>query len=228
MKLAEYLDGMRAASTAAELEAAIQAPFKHAYRGRTWSQICKVRIEAGERICAQHPLGRYVPRFGPGGRLTVCGEIYKVGRGGNGAGVRYCWHYAGEWAMDIWRREGFSVRAAHRLWDGWADYPHRALAIVEAAVAGRIPDPELNVLRPHGRTDGSPIRYSVEANEADKFDRRASRPCPCGGTLFDWGAGHSEGFDFINWHCVKCPEVFTEYMTQADLYALRRSARAAA
>lgn len=225
MKLTEYLDGMRAAATAEELEAAIQAPFKHSYRGRIWSQICEVRIAEGERICAAHPLGRFVPRYGPRRQLTVCGETYRVGRGGNSTGVRYCWHAAGQWVMEILRREGFSVRAAHRLWDGWSGYPHRALKIVEEALAGKIPDPELNVLRPHGRTSGGPIRYSVEANEADQHDRRASRPCPCGGTLFDWGGGWSEGFDFINWHCIACPEIYTEYMTREQFYSLRQSPR---
>ena len=52
MKLSDYLEGMRAATSADELEAAIQAPFEHSYRGRTWSQICKVRVEAGNRIVA--------------------------------------------------------------------------------------------------------------------------------------------------------------------------------
>jgi hypothetical protein len=225
MKLADFLNGLRAATSAAELEAAIQADFKHPFHGPTWSKICNVRIAKGIEICDAHPLGKFVPRFGPGRKLTVCGETYKVGRGGNSTGVRYAWHYAGEWAMSILRREGFSVQAANRIWEGWRDYPHRCLAIVEKAVAGEIPDPELNVLRPHGRIDGNPIRYTIEQNDADKGDHRATRPCPCGGTLFDWGAGHSLGFEFINWHCNACPEIYTEYMTTAQLYALRRASR---
>jgi hypothetical protein len=226
--LAAYLDGMKAATTASDLEAAIQVPFKHSYRGRTWSQISKARIEAGLAIVDKSPLARYIPRYGAGRRLEVCGETYRVGRGGNSTGVRYCWHYAGAWAMDMLRREGFSIRASHRLWDGgWNDYPHRSLKVVEAALAGLYPDPELNVLRRHERTaHGQPINYSIEKNDADRFDRRASRPCPCGGTLFDWGAGHSDGFDYINWHCIACPDVFTEYMTQKDLYALRQGSKA--
>lgn len=226
MKLTDYLDGMRAATTAKELEAAIQAPFKHSFRGRTWSTICKVRIEAGNRICEAHPHGDYVPRFGPGRVLTVRGESYKVGRGQNSTGVRYVWHSAGEWAKDVLKHAGLSTRAAHRIWEGWSDYPHRCLPIVEAALAGKIPDPRLNRLIRHKRTGyGSPIRYTVEQNDADESDRRATRPCKCGGTLFDWGAGHSEGFEFINWHCNACPDVFTEYMTRDRLYALRQSTR---
>lgn len=228
INLATYLDGMRAATTAVELEAAIQTPFKHAYRGRTWSQICTVREEVGRAICDAHPNGHFVPRFGPRRQLIVCGETYKVGRGQNSTGVRYVWHYAGKWAKTILLREGFSIRASHRIWEDWRDYPHRCLSIVEKALAGEIPDPELNVLRPHGRTDGSPIRYSIEQNDADKGDQRATRPCPCGGTLFDWGAGHSEGFDFVNWHCNVCPEIFTEYFGPGGLVALRNPTRKAA
>lgn len=226
MKLAEYLDGMRAATTAEELEAAVRADFKHSFRGRTWSQICKVREEVGYRIVAAHPNGRYVPRFGTGRKLEVCERTFKVGRGQNSTGVRYCWHYAGEFVKGVLREEGFSLRAASRIWDNWGDYPHRCLPIVAKALAGEIPDPELGVLIRHKRTSyGKPINYSVEKNDADKWDRRASRPCECGGTLFDWGAGHSEGFDYVNWHCCACPDVFTEYMTHDQLCSLRQGAR---
>jgi hypothetical protein len=221
VKLSEYLDGLRAAATPEQLEAAIQAPFKHAFRGRTWSQISKVRIEAGKRLVAQHPLGFYVPRLEERRHLRVCGETYKVGRGGNSTGVRYCWHYAGEWTMKVLRERGFSVRAAHSVWDGsWSDYPHRSLATVEKAFSGKIPDPELNVLIRHEGV--SPVRWTVAQNNADQWDRRASRSCECGGTLFDWGGGHSQGFEFISWHCNNCPGVFTEYMTREQFYALRR------
>lgn len=224
MKLTEYLDGMERAATAAELEAAIQVPFKHAYSGPTWTRICRVRIRKGVEICDAHPLGRFIPRSGPRRALSLCGELYRVACGQNGPGVRYAWHSAGEWAMALLRREGFSVRAAHRVWDGgWNDYPHRCLTIVADALAGRIPDPRLNVLRRHRGV--SPINYTVEQNDADEGDRRATRPCKCGGTLFDWGAGWSEGFDFINWHCNACPDVFTEYMTRERLYALRNAGR---
>lgn len=222
MILREYLDGMRAATTAAELEAAIQAPFKHPFCGRTWTTICKVRIEAGQRICAAHPHGHLVPRLGERRRLTVCGETYRVGYGGNGTGERYVRHAAGEWAKGLLVRAGLSQQAAHAIWDEWSDYPHRCLDTIEAALAGKLPDPELNVLIRHRVNGGHPIRLTVEQNEADKLDRRASRPCPCGGTLFDWGGGHSAGFEFINWHCNACPDVFTEYMTWERFAELRQ------
>lgn len=227
MKLSQYLDGMRAATTADELEAAIQAPFKHSFQGRTWSQISKVRIETGERIVAAHPLGKYVPHFGARRLLTVCGETYKVGRGQNSTGVRYCWHAAGVWVQDVLRRQGWSVRAAYRMWEGgWHDYPHRSIALVEKVLAGNVTDPELNVLHRY-RSSAGPIKYSIERNNADKWDYRANHPCECGGTLFDWGGGHSEGFEFINWHCNKCPDVFTEYMTRERFYALRQRPKVA-
>jgi hypothetical protein len=229
MKEAEYLAGIEAATTVDELEAAIQAPFKHPFRGAKWNRISDARIKKGLELAAAHSLGRFVPRFS-GGRsrtLTVCGETYKVGRGQNGAGVRYTWHYAGEWAMEVLRRNGFTKRAAHRLWDGgWATYPHRSLKVVEEALAGRITDPVLNVLIRHERTDhGRPVNYTVERAKANG---EAMRPCPCGGTLFDWGAGHTEGFDYVNWHCNVCPDVFTEYLGPGGLYALRNAAKVAA
>lgn len=224
MKLSEYLDGMRSATTADDLEAAIQAPFKHGFRGRTWSQICKVRIETGDRIVAAHPHAFYIPRYGERRILTCCGETYKVGRGQNSTGVRYTWHAAGVWAKARLRENGFGIRAANRLWDNnWHDYPHRCIAFVDKVLAGEMPDPELNVLHRY-RSSAGPINYSVERNNADKWDYRANRPCECSGTLFDWGGGHSDGFEFINWHCNKCSDVFTEYMTREQFYALRNPA----
>ena len=224
MRLSEYLDGMRAATTVEELETAIHAPYKHSFIGRTWSQICKVRIEAGNRIVATHPHAFYIPRYEQRRTLTCCGETYRVGRGQNSAGVRYCWHDAGEWAKSVLRRNGFGIRAANRMWEGsWYDYPHRSVALVDAVLAGKIPDPELNVLKRDDQTGyGSPVRFTVAENNADPFPR-ATRTCPsCGGTLFDWGGGHSEGFEFINWHCNACPDVFTEYMTREQFYTLRQ------
>jgi hypothetical protein len=222
MTLAAYLAGMRAATTAEELEFAIKAPYKHGFHGRTWSQICKVRIEAGDRIVAAHPHAFYIPRFGAGRVLTCCGETYKVGRGHNWTGVRYVWHAAGVWAQSLLRHHRFGIRAAYRMWEGgWNDYPHRSIELVSKVLAGKVSDPKLNVLIRYECPHGRPINYSVERNEADEWDRRATRQCPCGGTLFDWGGGHSEGFEFINWHCNKCPDVFTEYMTRERFYEIR-------
>jgi hypothetical protein len=224
MKLSEYLDGMRAATTPEELQAAIMADFKHNFLGPTWSKICKVRIEAGKKIVDAHPHGRFVPKLGPGRKLNVCGETCSVGRGHNSTGVRYVWHSAGEWAQDVMRRNGMSKKAAHRIWSEWSDYPHRCLKTIEEALAGKIPDPVFFVLRPHGITTGGPLNYSVAQNDADDGDHRATRPCPCGkGTLFDWGGGWSEGFDFVNWHCDACPEVYTEYMTREAFYQMRQT-----
>lgn len=225
MKLADYLDGLRAATTAEELEAALQAPFIHAYHGRVWNQISKVREDVGFAICARHPHGRFVPTWGPGRKMTLFGETYRVARGGNSTGVRYAWHAAGQWAMGLMQREGLTVRASHRVWDTWAQYPHRCLAIIENARAGKIADPTLNVLKPHTLYGHEqPIRYTVEQNEADKWDHRASMQCPaCGtGTIFDWGAGWSEGFDYVTWHCNGCPQSFTEYVTKERFREIRQ------
>ncbi len=206
MSLTEYLDGMHAATTADELEAAIQVDCKHPYHGRTWSRICKVRIHAGERIVAAHPNGYFVPRFGAGRILTVCGEQYKVGSGQNSAGVRYAWSYAREWAEGVLRTNGFSRRAANRVWDGCFDYPHRALATVEDALAGRLPDPPFNRLIYIRNTIGGPVRV----NRQMEAKNRAHRPCKCGGWRWDWGCGWTGYAWFINWYCDRCPRIYGE------------------
>jgi len=226
MKLTEYLDGMRAASTAAELEAAIQAPHEHPFIGKTWSRICKVRIEAGERICDAHPNGRFVPRFGARRRLTVCGQEYRVAVGGNSTGVRYAWCAAEDWARAILLAEGFTRRAFHSIWDSAFKYPHRALEAVEEALAGKLPDPAYNVLTKERETvDGTPIRIDRDSEETE---RRSHRPCPCDGEgwLWDWGAGWSGYAYHIAWYCDRCPAVYGEWA--ADLRHRRPSKEAAA
>jgi len=225
--LEPYLEGMRAATSAEELEAAFQKDrtyLAHGFQSRGMRAIEKVRIEEGIRICTEHPHGHLVPRYGPRRRLEVCAETYRVARGGNSTGVRYAWGYAKDWAIDVMMEGGLSRKAAHLVWDSFRSYPHRALRTVEEAMAGRLPDPQLKVLIRHERNGGRPVRYSIEENERDGRHRHATRPCPCGGTLFDWGAGHSLGFEFVDWHCNACPDVFTEYMTKEQLYALRSPA----
>jgi hypothetical protein len=224
MRLSDYLAGIRSASTADELESAIQVPYKHRFSGPTWSRICKERLARACAIIAAHPNGRFAPEL-EGRKLTVCGEAYRVGRGYNSAGVRYEWHFAKVFSTDVLQRNGMSKRAAHRIWECWeGGYPHRCLKIIEEALSGKIQDPPLNILI-LAYDEGLPITYSVEANDADDIDKRATRPCPCGGTLFDWGSGHSEGFEFISWHCGKCPCVYTEYMTAARLMDIRQNPR---
>jgi len=225
--LTPYLDGMRAATTADELEAALQKDdfwTAQPYNGRGRKLIDKIMIEEGRRLRDEHSKGHLIPRVSTRNTLTVDGKTYKVGRGGNSTGVRYCWTYAQFWAIDTMVAAGLSRKAAHMLWENFDRYPHRAIRALDRFLAGGLRDPELNVLIKHQHSGGgSPIRYSIAENDAD--DRsRASRPCPCGGTLFDWGCGNSYGFEFVNWHCIVCPDVFTEYMTQTQLYALRSRA----
>jgi hypothetical protein len=219
IKLSQYLEGIRSAVSIEEMEAAIQAPHKHAYHGPTWTKICKVRIEAGVRICASHPHGHFVPRL-IGRKITVADESYSVGRGGNSTGIRYAWHSAGEFAKSVLKRHGFTTRAASRIWDCWHDYPHRCLAIVERALAGGYPDPVMNTLI-FAYSGNGPVKISVEQNNADKIDRRATLACRCGGTLFDWGCGFSDGFTSVSWHCNQCADVFTEYVTPQRFKEIR-------
>lgn len=220
VKLSDYIDGMRKATTAESLDDAIRAPYKHSYRGPTWSKICKTRIEVGYSIVDAHPNGKFVPRMN-GRKLTVAGEIYGVGRGGNSTGIRYAWHSAGEFAKSVLRRNGFSARAAYMIWDNWSQYPHRCLEIVTEALAGAYPDPTMDTLI-HSYTGSGPLNYTVEQNEADTVDKRATMKCRCGGTLFDWGCGFSEDFTFISWHCNKCADVFTEYVTPGRMQEIRQ------
>jgi hypothetical protein len=223
MTLTEYLDGLRTAKTADELEAACQADFKHTFSGPTWRRICNVRIEAGKRVVAAHPNGRFVPHLGPRHALTVCGETYKVGYGQNSTGVRYVWYYAKEWAWGVLIEHGFSKRAAAAIWDCAFDYPHRALANVADALAGKLPDPRFNRLIPHSRryTTGN----SVKVNRRAEAKERAHRPCKCGdGWLWDWGCGWNGYANFINWHCDRCPRVYTEYVDDKRLTAIRQRA----
>lgn len=220
MTLSEFLDGMRAAFTADELEAAIHAPFKHPFYGPTWARICKVRKEAGRAICDSHPLGRFVPRFGPRRVLSVCGESYKVGHGQNSTGVRYVWHYAEEFAIAVLRENSLSRRCAAAVWDCWNDYPHRCLQIVEDGLDGKMEDPPFNKLL-FGRLSSGPVR--VGKGEAK---HRAHRPCGCGGTRWDWGCGWNGWANFINWHCDGCRRVYTEYVTSERLTQIRSNGEA--
>lgn len=224
MNLIDYLDGMRAARTASELDAAIRAPFKHSFRGRTWAAICKVRMERALAIIGEHAHQHFVPRI-DGRTLTVCGETHRIGKGMNSTGVRYAWHGAGQFAKDALRRNGFSQRAACRIWsEASGDYPHRCLAIIEDALAGLLADPPMNKLI-FSHMGTGPIKLTAAANDSDELDRRASRPCGCGGTRFDWGAGASDDFTFINWHCNKCRRIYIEYVSSERLWELRQAAR---
>jgi hypothetical protein len=154
--------------------------------------------------------------------LTVCGETYRVSRGGNSTGVRYAWHAAEEFVMKILTDNGLSHRAAHSVYEQWSDYPHRCLKVIEDGLAGNLPDPKMHVLLgPY--EGGSPIRCEVADNDAATYDRRAHRPCPCGeGTLFDWGCGWNGYTNWISWRCNRCPDKYEEYVTHERLGDIRR------
>lgn len=218
MKLAEYLNGIQSAVSASSLDDAIRRDFKHSFSGPTWSRICKARIEAGKRVCDASPHARFVPRFGAGRKLEVCGESYHVGRGQNSAGVRYMWQYAKEFAVEVLQRNGIGTRASHQVWETAFDYPHRTLGVLDEFFAGKLRDPRLNRLIYTGRCiTGTPVRV----NRKTEAEQRSHRPCRCGGWLWDWGAGESCGFEFINWRCDRCPRTYTEYITCERLATIR-------
>lgn len=222
LNLSQYLDGLTLAASIEALEAAIQAPRKHnTYHGPTWSRICKVRDSRGREIAHAHPLGQYMPRW-EGRKLVICGEIYgSIGRSGNAAGHRYAMHSAGEFAQSVLKARGFSKRAAYRIWGSWAQYPHRCIAVIQAALDGDMADPLLDTLIYTGKSCG-PVAQTVEANDACPFHKRATMPCKCGGTLFDWGGGYSDTFFFVTWHCNKCPDTYTEYLSDARRKEVRQ------
>lgn len=216
---AAYIAGILTATTADELERAVQADFNHTYRGAQWSRISNARIAAGQAICDAHPHGHLVPRW-IRSDFIVAGQSLRVGRHPGS----YGWAHAKAWAIPILMDHGLSRRAAYDILDSWFNYPHRCLKTIEAALAGKIPDPVLDRLHPrHRYKTVGPIRYTTEQNNADRYDKRASRPCACGGTRFDWGAGWSRGFDFINWHCNGCAYVYTEYLSPRRLTAIRQT-----
>ncbi len=212
------------APDAVALETCIQGAGKHPFHGAKWRAISAARIARGEAICDVHPHGAFVPRIGPRRRLTACGETYSAGFGQNSTGERYVWHGAECWAVDVLMRHGLGRRAAHRIWGLAGSYPHRALPIVEAALRGEIVDPEIDVLQmpPYRSPTGAGVRCTLEGNEADRHDRRASRMCECGGVLFDWGWSCGEGFESISWSCNACDRRYTEYVSKNRLGEIRR------
>ncbi len=142
-------------------------------------RICKVRIEAGQRICNASSHARFVPRFGRGRQLEVCGETYRVGRGQNSTGVRYVWHYAKEFAVEVLQRTGIGVRASHQIWNTAFDYPHRTLGILDE-FCGETPRSTIEPVDLPGRSiTGTPVKV----NRKSEAEHRSHRPCKCGGVL---------------------------------------------
>lgn len=222
IRLSEYLSGMASAVTADDLEAAIRVPFNYSLHGKTYARISTVRITKGLDICDAHPFGHLVPRLGKRGALTVAGETYRIGPGGNSTGVRYLWHYAEQWGRDVLARHGLSRRASYSVWQRFGSYPHRCLVVLERAMAGEMPDPVVDVMvKEKWAGYGEPVRITVEQNNASKYSKRATRPCPCGGVLFEWGSGWDGSFNYINWHCNACPDVFTEYLSKGRLESIQ-------
>jgi hypothetical protein len=212
MKRKEYIDGLRSASTVEELETAIQAPYH-----RSWRMILGIIRERAERLCASHPDSRFIP-LRKGNQLEICGESHSCGRGGG-----YYGYGAEEVVKGALRRNGLSQTAAYRIWE-WAagPYLHRCIPIIADARAGKLSDPPMNRLIFAGMSCCGPINMSVEANAADDISSRATLPCGCGGTLFDWGSGYSDGFNFVSWRCNKCPRTYSEWVTDERFREIRQ------
>lgn len=90
----------------------------------------------GWQLAADSPLGKFLPRIGQRRRMSLLGQEYRVGYGGNGAGERYAWHFAEKWALERLVEAGLPAPVARGVWE-WRYWPHRALA--KLATAGVAP-----------------------------------------------------------------------------------------
>ena len=212
MKRKEYIDGLRSASTVEELETAVQAPYH-----RSWRMITGIIRERAEALCASHPHSRFIP-LRNGNQLEICGEFHSCGRGGG-----YYGYGAEEVVKGALRRNGFSQTAAYRIWELATEaYLHRCVQIIADALDGKLLDPPMNRLIFAGISCCGPVNISVEDNEAEGTYRRATLACECGGTLFDWGSGYSDGFNFVSWRCNECPRTYSEWVTNERFREIRQ------
>ena len=209
LKLSEYVEGLRSAATIEELETAIQSP--HSFQHRGWGVALKAIREHGEAFCASHPNSRFVPRQN-GKNLEICGETHPLGSG------KYGYGRSGQLVKGILRSNGLSQTAAYRIWE-WSTtaYLHRCIPIIADALDGKLSDPPMNCLIFAGMSCCGPVNI-----DADDISHRATRPCGCGGALFDWGSGYSDGFNFVSWRCNKCPRTYSEWVTDERFRDIRR------
>lgn len=131
MKLFEHLALIASASTPEELEVATQAAWKAYPRDRSHNQISRAMRARGLEIVAASPKAHLIPVLGPRRRLSLGGEVYRVGYGQNAAGERYAWAGAREWIEEKLLAAGLSRAVAGDVISWWCGYPHRALASIE-------------------------------------------------------------------------------------------------
>ncbi|NGM33040.1 hypothetical protein G4G93_03660 [Methylobacterium sp. DB0501] len=130
--IAKHVAAIRIAKSPDAIEEAFQAAFdEFGLSDRHLAPVQAAMEARGRELCAAHPRGAFVPTFGPGRVLTVCGETYRVPGGGNNAGVRYAWHHARAWATGLLRERGLSEKAAEDVWRWWSSSPHRALREID-------------------------------------------------------------------------------------------------
>lgn len=130
--LASHLAGINASSTAKELEARFRATFDLWKAQRTRERIREAVRVRGDQLCELRDRRALVPRYATRARrITVCGETYRVAKGGNSTGVRYAWHDANEWVKATLRKHGASESLTREIMEWWNNYPHRALRALE-------------------------------------------------------------------------------------------------
>ncbi len=136
MKLSEHLERIARADTPKRLDVALWNATEEYPRSR--EKIRWAVSERGAELCRAHPGAEFVPVVGKRRRLSLCGQTYRVGYGGNSTGERYCWHYAREWVAGKLRAAGMTARERQQI-DDWCFslYPHRVLSAVDSFLKRR-------------------------------------------------------------------------------------------
>lgn len=140
-RLRQLLETILTAPSPARLEQAFQTSIRlfpwsgriDKHRGVSPENVTReATCERGRELLRLRPLGRLVPRFDHRRRrLTIGRSSYRVARGYNGAGVRWAWGWAQDWARAVLKRRGVPAKVADDVWEWWFKYPHRALRALE-------------------------------------------------------------------------------------------------
>jgi hypothetical protein len=131
MKLIEHFERIRTASTATVLEKCFQQALSEYRSRRSRSRIWKGVRQRGLELCDLYPQKELVPRLGSRRRLSLCGDSYIVGYGGNGSGERWVWASAKQWVIDTLLGRGIPASLSKSLWDRALNYPHRAIIEID-------------------------------------------------------------------------------------------------
>ena len=139
MKLSEHLALIEKVETPDEMDSRLEAAYKDfpgGILGRTWVRIKRARWAGGDAMVLKSPAGPYVPTLGRRRLLSLCGQTYSVGYGGNSTAERYSWLHAKQWSVNLLTAQGISEETAESIWSWHSSFPHRALRIAEEWLKG--------------------------------------------------------------------------------------------